>query len=137
MPIISTGDNGVKQWKKLTYFQNDEPNINDTKQHISTTEKSEVSHNIVVGDCAKIISGLFQGYYGVFLGSSYGYENDTKYFTEKTISGAKYWVLKENNLDSREKPELNKVVAVLDNRDHYTFSDYQTVQKLTLTVTHV
>ena len=80
-----------------------------------------------MGDCAKIISGLFQGYYGVFLGSSYGHENDTKYFTEKTISGAKYWVLKENNLDSREKPELNKVVAVLDNRDHYTFSDYQTV----------
>ena len=45
----------------------------------------------------------------------------------KMISGAKYLVLKENNLDSREKHELNKVVAVLDNRDHYTFSDNQTV----------
>ena len=37
-----------------------------------------------------------------------------------------YWVLKENYLDSREKCELKKVVAALDNRDHYTFSDYQT-----------
>ena len=129
MHIISTGDNGVKLWKNLSYFQKDEPNINVNKQHISTTEMSvsqKVSHNIVVSDCAKIISGLFQGYYGVFLGSSY--ENGIQYFTKKkTISGAKYWVLKENNLDSREKHELNKVVAVLDNRDHYTFSDNQTV----------
>ena len=37
-----------------------------------------------------------------------------------------YWVLKENDLDSREKCELKKVVAALDNRYHYTFSDYQT-----------
>ena len=62
------------------------------------------------------------------LGSSYGDENEIQYFTEKkTISGAKYWFLEENDLNSREKCELKKVVAALDNRDHYTFSDYQTV----------
>ena len=33
--------------------------------------------------------------------------------------------------------ELNKVVAALDNRDHYTFSNYQTVSKFALTVTYV
>ena len=74
----------------------------------------------------------------MFLGSSYGDENEIQYFTEKkTISGAKYWTLNENDLDLREKCELKKVVAALDNRDHYTFSDCQAVQKLALTVTHV
>ena len=58
---------------------------------------------------------------------AYGDEHEIQYFTEKkTISGTKYWVLQENDLDSREKCELKKVVAALDNRDHYTFSDYQT-----------
>ena len=72
------------------------------------------------------------------LGSSYGDENEIQYFTEKkTISGAKYWVLKENDLNSREKCELKKVVAALDNRDHYTFSDYQTVSKFAMTMSHI
>ena len=58
---------------------------------------------------------------------SYGDENEIQYFTEKkTISGSKYWVLKENHSNSREKCDLKKVVAVLDDRDYYTFSDYQT-----------
>ena len=58
----------------------------------------------------KIISGLFQGYYAMVLGSSYGDENEIQYFTEKkTISGAKYWVLKENNLDSRENVSSRKL----------------------------
>ena len=62
------------------------------------------------------------------LGSSYDDENEIQYFSEKkTILGAKYWVLKENDLDSREKCELQKVVVALDNRDHHNFSDYQTV----------
>ena len=75
-----------------------------------------------------MISGLFQGYYAMVLGSSYGDENEIQYFTEKkTISGAKYWVLEENDLDSRAKCELKKVVGVLGNRDHYTFKGYQTV----------
>ena len=72
------------------------------------------------------------------LGSSYGDENEIQYFTEKkTISRAKYWFLKENDPDSREKCKLKKVEAALDNRDHYTFSHYQTVQKFALAVTHV
>ena len=43
----------------------------------------------------------------------------TKLFLAQNI----YWVLKENELDSREKCELKKVAAALDNRHHYTFSD--------------
>ena len=59
---------------------------------------------------------------------SYGDENQSQYFTEKkTISGVKYWALKENYLDSREKCDLKKVVAAIHNRYHYIFSDYQTV----------
>ena len=42
------------------------------------------------------------------------------------MTGAKYWVLKGNDLDSRAKCELKKVVAALDNWYLYTFSDYQT-----------
>ena len=62
------------------------------------------------------------------LGSGYGDENEIQYFTEKKIiSGAKYWILRENHLNSKEKYELKKVVAAIDNRDHYTFNDYQTV----------
>ena len=86
-----------------------------------------MSNDIVTGDCVKIISRLLQGYYAMVLGSNYGDENEIQYFTEKkTISGAKYWVLKENDLNSKEKCELKKVVAALVNTDHYTFSDYQT-----------
>ena len=86
-----------------------------------------MSNDIVTGDCVKIISRLLQGYYAMVLGSNYGDENEIQYFTEKkTISGAKYWVLKENDLNSKEKCELKKVVAALVNRDHYTFSDYET-----------
>ena len=126
MYIISAGDDGVEFWNNATFFQKDEPNIILNKQHINTTEKSEVSNNIVVGDCLKNFSGLFQGYYAV-VGSNYGDENEISYFTvKKTISGAKYWVLKENNLNSREKCELKKVVAALGNIEHYTFSDYET-----------
>ena len=138
MQIISAGDDGVKLWKNASFFQKDEANIIVNKQHINTTEKSKVSNNIVVGDCVKIISGLFQGYYVVVLGSSYGDENEIQHFTErKAISGAKYWVFKENDLNSREKCELKKVVSAQDNRDCYTFNDCQTVQKFALTVTHV
>ena len=53
MHIISAGDDGVKLWKNVSFFQKTQ---------------------------------------------------EIQYFTEKkTISGAKYWVLKENDLDSREK----------------------------------
>ena len=72
------------------------------------------------------------------LGTSYGDENEIQYFTQKKFfSGEKYQVLKENDLDSRENCKLKKVVAALDDRDHCTFSDYQTVQTFALTVTHV
>ena len=93
MHIISVRDDGVKFWKNVSFYQKDEPNIVN-KQHINTTEMSGVSNIIVVGDCVKIISGLIQGYYAVVFDSSYGDEN-------KTISGAKYWILKENYLQKK------------------------------------
>ena len=93
MHIISVRDDGVKFWKNVSFYQKDEPNIVN-KQHINTTEMSGVSNIIVVGDCVKIISGLIQGYYAVVFDSSYGDEN-------KTISGAKYWILKENYLKKK------------------------------------
>ena len=128
MHIISVGDDVVKLRKNVSFFRKDKPNIIVNNLHINTTEKSEVSDNIVVGDCVKITSGLSQGYYAVVLGLSYGDENEIQYFAEKkTISGTRYWFLKENDLDSRGKCELKKVIPAIDNRDHYTFSDHHTV----------
>ena len=36
--------------------------------------------------------------------------------------GDQYWVLNETDFDSREKADLRKVVAFIDNRDLYTFN---------------
>ena len=60
-------------------------NIIVNKRHINTTENSEVSNNIVVGDCVKIISGLFQSYYAVVLGSSYGDEHEIQYLRRRKL----------------------------------------------------
>ena len=137
MCIILAVDDGMKLWKNVSFFQKDEPNIIVSISIQQKRVKCPIIY-IVVGDCAKIISGLFQSYYAMVLDSSYCDENEIQYFTEKeTISGAKYWVLKENDLDSREKCELKKVVTALDNRDHYTFSDYQTVSKFAMTMSHI
>ena len=134
---ISAGDDDVKFWKNASFFQKDQPDIFN-KQHINRTEKSEGPNNVVVGDRAKIILQLLHDQYAVVLGSSYGDKNEIQHFiAKKAICGAKYRVLNENYLNSREKCVLKKVVAAIDNRDHCTFSDYQTAQKFALTVTHV
>ena len=55
-------------------------------------------------------------------GKSYGDEIEIQYFMEKETQGKKkYWVLKENDFDSRERNELRKVTAILEKRDYYTF----------------
>ena len=56
---------------------------------------------------------ILQGYYAVILGSSYGDENEIQYFNTKITSGTKHRVLKENDLDSREKYELKKVIVAI------------------------
>ena len=46
-----------------------------------------------------------------------------QYFEERRCTpGDQCWVLKENDFDSREKAGLRKVVAFIDNRNHYTFN---------------
>ena len=49
----------------------------------------------------------------MILGSSYGDENEIQYFNMKITSGTKHRVLKENDLDSREKCELKKVIVAI------------------------
>ena len=51
MYIILAGDDGVKLWTNVSFFQKDEPNIIVNKQCINTTEKSEVPNNIVCISC--------------------------------------------------------------------------------------
>ena len=108
MHIISARDDGVKLWKNVSFYQKDEPNIVN-KRHINTTEKSKVSNNIVVGDCVKIISGLFQATmlwslvqamvmkmrFSVllrrkqFLGQNIGFSKKTTSSQEKSVSSRK------------------------------------------------
>ena len=71
------------------------------------------------GEYVKVIGGAFVGYYAVVTSEGYGDEVEVNYFEKK----GKWWTLKEYDLDSREKSELQKVVKVdMDHRSHYYFS---------------
>ena len=41
---------------------------------------------------------------------------------QRCVPGDQCWVLKESDFGSREKADLRIVVALIDNRDHYTFN---------------
>lgn len=66
--------------------------------------------------------------YAVITNDSYGDELELNYFRKVggslMIDGRKYdtyWVLKENDLDSREPEHLVKVNFLVDNRDRFVF----------------
>ena len=69
-------------------------------------------HTFATGDCVKIISGSFTGYYATVLGQSYGDEFKLQYF-KKCF---RKWILNPNDLDSRPGNEFKKVVAKVDKR---------------------
>ena len=63
----------------------------------------------------KVTGGSFKGYYAVVTESSYGDELEINYFEKKE----KWWTLKENDLDSTEINDLQKVTKV--QMVHYLF----------------
>ena len=64
-----------------------------------------------------VIKGNFIGYYAAIVAKSYGDEWEINYFKES----GKYWVLKKNDLDSREEEDLALVKGYPDERGRFTF----------------
>ena len=57
------------------------------------------------GDYVKVIKGSYLGYFALVNCDGYGGEIEINYFTGKN----KWWVLKENDFDSRDRGDLKKV----------------------------
>ena len=85
--------------------------------HRSTANK------IAVGTYVQVINGAFEGYYASVVAKSYGDEWELNYFMEKTSYQGKYWVLKPNDLDSREECDLAAVKGLPDAKGRFTFED--------------
>ena len=83
-----------------------------------TTTTSKPVPQIKVGDFVKIIRGNYVDYYAVVTGLSYSNELEINYFVKRE----KYYVLKDNDLDSRLIEDLKLVAgALINTRGHYTF----------------
>ena len=81
------------------------------------------SVKIAVGTYVQVINGAFEGYYASVVAKSYGDEWELNYFMEKTSYQGKYWVLKPNDLDSREECDLAAVKGLPDAKGRFTFED--------------
>ena len=93
-------------------------------QKIEYEEKiTQEEERITQGDYVKVISGMFHGYYAVVQGDGYGDEIELQYFKEKSgKNGNNYWVLADNDFDSREPSELIKVQPFeIDRRNQFYF----------------
>ena len=115
--------------KKNLHFDSDEDDnssIDDFSDIDSNDDESEVEEHTTPiisvelkrGDCVKIVKGHYLGYFALVIGEGYGGETEINYFKGKK----KWWVLKENDFDSRERGDLEKIENFsMDNRSHYFF----------------
>ena len=89
---------------------NDDECINDDDDESNNVE-------IRVGDYVMVIHEPFRGYFAVATDKSYGDEFEIQYFQKK----GKWWILKENDFESRLGNELKPVKERIDERFHYFF----------------
>ena len=83
-------------------YENAVPNIPET--------------SLQIGDFVKVVFGAFKDYYAVATGMSYGDEIEIKYFKRRV----RYYVLCENDLDSRPIKDVQKAVGkMMNSREHY------------------
>ena len=88
-------------------------------QQIATVNESSL---IVTGDCVRVRKEPYVGFFAVVLCQNYGDELELQYFEKKHgLPYGDYWVLKENDFDSREASDLEKVEPKIDNRNRYVF----------------
>ena len=83
-------------------------------------QKITKKRQMQTGDFVKVVKGNFRGYYPVITEESYGDEIEINYFEKRQ----RYYVLKENDMDSRTQTDLELVEGVLINtRGHYRFEN--------------
>ena len=87
------------------------------------TTSQPVAHKLDIGSYVQVINGAFEGYYASIVAKSFGDEWELNYFMEKSSYQGKYWVLKENDLDSREECDLALVKGFPDEKGRFTFKD--------------
>ena len=85
-------------------------------------EVSTTPSQLKTGDFVKVVNGAFQNYFAFITGVSYGDEIEIKYFEKR----GRYYILWENDLDSRYKQEKQLVAGILHKtRSHYSFQEQQ------------
>ena len=85
-----------------------------------TSDSMTVKDNILLADCEEVISEPYKGFYVINIGSSYGCSILER---KQGLPYGIYWVLKENDFDSREKCDLKKVVPHIDNNTYIHLSN--------------
>ena len=96
-------------------LSSEEESEDDAEEEGEDEQQGEV---ISTGECVRVVSGAFLGYYAMVVGESYGEELEIQYFEKKE----KWWVLKEFDFDSRPQTDLRGVgKARVDRRMHYFF----------------
>ena len=113
-------------FRNAAYYHDAAPDIEmgskDKTDVMSPEHISLESCNIVTGDCVLVKREPYAGFYAVVLARSYGDELEIQYFEKKQgLPYRNYWVIKENDLDSREAADLEKVKPKIDNRNRYLF----------------
>ena len=64
-----------------------------------------------------IVKEPYKGYYETIIDKSYGDEWEIQYYEKRF----KWYMLKDNDYDSRVEEDMCKVCASLDNRNHAIF----------------
>ena len=98
-------------------MDNDEDKVNQESQRVSDEDETEAA--IRIGYYVKIIHGMYKGFYATVVDASIGGEWEVNYFEEKFGK----WILKKNDLDSREENDLMVVKGNPDNRGQFAFQD--------------
>ena len=86
------------------YSESDEDNILEENIGMGT-------NNFKIGNHVLIVNKPFKGYYAVITAQSYGDKWEINYYEKRQNC----YILKENDFDSREKKDVKKVYAEIDN----------------------
>ena len=95
-------------WKHAADVINDPINTVIYEYQKSLQSSSVEERQLQTGDFVKVVNGSFVGYYAVITGESYGDEIEINYFEKRE----RHFVLKENDMDSHQSPDLELVDGV-------------------------
>ena len=106
----------------------DENLLMQTKMKTDEVEIDTVVESVTfnIGDHVVIVKEPYKGYYATIIDKSYGDEWEIEYYEKRF----KWYVLKDDDHDSRVEEDMCKVCASLDNRNHATFSKIKCVANM-------